>query len=65
MSRINGVIGGVVRPVVRGLTSNKGVGAFRWIDGVYAQRVIDDEQPLLRLIDDETGSRIYEAINHV
>ncbi len=26
MSRINGVIG-VVRPVVRGLTSNKGVGA--------------------------------------
>ncbi len=27
MSRINGVVGGVVRPVVRGLTSNKGVGA--------------------------------------
>ena len=26
MSRINGVVGGVVRPVVRGLTSNKGVG---------------------------------------
>ena len=47
------------------LTRNKGVGVFRWIDGVYAQRVIDDEQPLLRLIDDETGSRIYEATNHV
>lgn len=28
MSRINGVIGGVVRPVVRGLTSNKGVGVL-------------------------------------
>lgn len=47
------------------LTSNKGVGVFRWIDGVFAQRVVDDEQPLLRLIDDETGARIYEAINHV
>jgi len=47
------------------LTRNKGVGVFRWIDGVFAQRVVDDEQPLLRLIDDETGSRIYEATNHV
>ena len=40
MSRINGVVGGVVRPVVRGLTSNKGVGvpanALR-IDGVPVQ----------------------------
>ena len=34
MSRINGVVGGVVRPVVRGLTPNKGVGApagYAWL----------------------------------
>lgn len=30
MSRINGVVGGVVRPVVRGLTPNKGVGGSSW-----------------------------------
>jgi len=47
------------------LTRNKGVGVFAWVNGVYAQRVIDDETPLSRLIDDETGARIYEAINHV
>ena len=42
MSRINGVVGGVVRPVVRGLTSNKGVGGLPALPAGYVFLVLDD-----------------------